>query len=117
MDVYFSEQDRRLIENLSYDPNRQPSYDSIKDCLVWNDERPEGLTSDGYGKLCDLWIARSFIHRGLPFSAHELDPAYFEQVWSTARKQGFQWPGFMRLKLNDADRLYYEEMRKSSNEV
>ncbi len=76
----------------------------MKDALVWEDERPDGLSLHGYEKLCDLWIARSFIHRKIPFSNWKLDPEYFEKVWLEATKQGFKWLGFNRLNLSDRDR-------------
>ncbi|MDY6781765.1 MAG: hypothetical protein SW833_04295 [Cyanobacteriota bacterium] len=115
--IYFSGNDLKLIESLVYDSSLDPSYEILKNTLIWNDERPDGLTPEGYEKLCDLWIARSFIHRKIPFSDWDIAPKYFEQVWSKAQKQGFRWPGFYRLSLNKQDREYYEnsmsELRKS----
>ena len=117
---YFWGNDLKLIEALVYNPNLEPSFDVMRDALVWNDERADGLTPEGYEKLCDLWIARSYIHRGIPFSESELDPEYFGRVWSEATKQGFKWPGFNRLHLSKQDREYYEkslrELRES-NEI
>lgn len=104
---YFSEQELKLIETLGYRPELEPSYDAIKNALIWEDERPNNLSPDGYEKLCDLWIARSFIHRGIPFSSYKLSPEYFEKIWLAARKQGFKWPGFYRLNLSDRDKNYY----------
>jgi hypothetical protein len=109
--VYFSGRDLRLIESLTYEPTSEPSYDLIKDALIWDDERPHGLTPDGYEKLCDLWIARSFLHKRIPFSSWKLDPIFFENVWSEAIEQGFSWPGFNRLELSEKDKQYYEIQR------
>src|SRR5438874_7732579 len=93
----FTGNDLRLIESLVFDPSLKPAFDPMKDCLVWADERAEGLTPDGYESLCDLWIARSFLHRGVDFSTHALDPNYFREVWDRAIQQGFNWPGSCRL--------------------
>jgi hypothetical protein len=72
---YFDGQDLVLIQSLVYNPALDPYYDFMKDCLIWEDERCElGLTPSAYEKLCDLWIARSFIHLDRPFSSHSLDP-------------------------------------------
>lgn len=106
---YFWGNDLKLIEALVYNPNLKPSFEAIKGALIWSDERPDGLTPEGYEKLCDLWIARSLIHQGIPFTDWPLDPEYFGTVWSQARKQGFKWPGFNRLHLNKQDREYYEK--------
>lgn len=107
----FVGEDLRLIELLTYKPSLKPSYDHIKNCLAWDDERADGLTPAGYEILCDLWIARSFIHRGLSFSIHELDPNYFRVVWERALGQKFKWPGFQRLTLSEEDKTYFERMR------
>ncbi|MBP0011480.1 MULTISPECIES: hypothetical protein [unclassified Roseofilum] len=109
--TYFSGENLELIEALVYDPTLKPDYDIMRDSLVWPDERPQGLDPDAYEKLIDLWIARSFIHKGISFSDHRLDPEYFERVWKEAREQGFQWPGFHRLHLSEPDREFYENAR------
>ncbi len=114
----FTGNDLQLIESLQYNPELKPSFDWMRDCLVWKDERPDGLTPAGYESLIDLWIARSFIHRGKSFSEHSLDPHYFEDVWKRALNQGFQWPGFSRLTLSDEEREFYkqEKLAASKNE-
>jgi hypothetical protein len=106
----FTGEDLGLIESLVFDPSLKPSYDEMRNCLVWADERVEGLTPAAYEHLCDLWIARSFLHRGLDFSTHKLDPDYFRVIWERACRQGFRWPGFHRLSLSEEDRAYYEQM-------
>jgi hypothetical protein len=114
----FTGNDLKLIESLVYDPTLTPSYDLIKNCLVWEDERIDGLTPAGYESLCDLWIARSFLQRKLDFSAHRLAPDYFKSVWERALEQGFHWPGFNRLSLSKKDLAYYEKaMHGAANEV
>lgn len=112
----FTGNDLHLIESLEFNPDLEPSYDLIKSCLVWADERPNGLTPAAYETLCDLWVARSFLHQGLPFSNHSLDPEYFENIWKRALKQGFRWPGFSRLTLNEGDKIYYTKMMQQNEQ-
>ncbi len=114
---YFSDKDLILIENLEYDPNIRPGFDFIKDALIWSDERPNDLSSEGYEKLCDLWIARSFIHKQIPFSSWKLDPYYFEEVWAAALKQKIKWPGFQRIDLTEEDKAFYEAQRAEAREA
>ncbi|HEY9870482.1 MAG TPA: hypothetical protein V6D08_15060 [Candidatus Obscuribacterales bacterium] len=111
----FTGNDLRLIESLEYNPSLEPSFDALRACLVWRDEEPSGLTPAGHEALRDLWIARSFLHRGLDFSVHPLDPEYFRNIWNRALRQGFKWPGFNRLSLNARDKAYYEEMLNQEN--
>ena len=106
--AYFNDRDRALVEALQYDPAAEPSFELLKGCLIWVDERADGLTSDGYERLCDLWIARSFLHRCEPFSSHPLDPEYFGRVWEEALNDKIRWPGFQRLTLSAADKAYYD---------
>ncbi|MDC0836010.1 hypothetical protein POG22_23890 [Geitlerinema sp. CS-897] len=111
---YFSGQDLKLIESLVYQPELEPSYEAIKDVLIWSDERPNGLSFEGYEKLCDLWVARSFIHRKVSFLSCKLDSTYFEEVWRRAVYQEFRWPGFYRFELKD--RLYYKKQRAETQD-
>lgn len=115
LEPLFTGKDLSLVESLEFNAELKPGYDLIKSCLVWTDERPDGLTPEAYENLCDLLIARSFIHRGVDFSAHKLDPVYFKNIWERALNQGFRWTGFQRLKLSDEDLAYYEKML-SNNE-
>ena len=108
---YFSEEELKLIEALTYNPELEPRYDIMKDSLIWDDEIPDKFNGDSYEKVGDLLIARSFIHRKVPFSSWRLAPTYFAEVWSNATTQGFKWPGFFRLELSDKDRKYYEQQR------
>ncbi len=111
----FGPDDLRLIESLVYDSSLEPRFDALRACLVWRDEEPKGLTPDGYNNLCRLWIARSFLHRGLDFFAHPLDPEFIRQFWQRAGKQGFKWTGFERLTLSTKDKEYYEKMLHQEN--
>jgi hypothetical protein len=103
---FFSGRDLQLIEALQYDPDLTPGFESIKSCLVWRDECPDGLTPDGYEKLSDLLVARSFIHQGRPFTSWKLAPELFGNVWSEANAANFRWPGFNRTTLSAADQEY-----------
>jgi len=111
----FTGKDLKLIESLVFDPNLTPSFDIMRSCLVWQDERPAGLSPTGSESLIDLWCARSFLHQGRDFSDHRLDPEYFRKIWERALRQDFQWPGFNRLTLTEADKVFYEsELKKLS---
>jgi hypothetical protein len=113
---YFDDRDRALVEALTYDPAEQPAYEYIKGCLVWRDERPDGMTPMGYERLCDLWIARSYLHRGMPLNSGPFDPDYFEKAWKHALRDGIHWPGFRRLTLSPEDKAYYELQLNDTSE-
>jgi hypothetical protein len=102
--AYFSARDRAAVEGCVYDPAAEPGYEAIKGCLIWSDERPVNITSEGYDKLSDLWIARSYIHRGLPLAPR------LQAAWERAVADGIRWPGFHRLVLSEADLAYYAAM-------
>lgn len=110
MEPLFAERDLQLIAGLEYDPALEPAFDEVKACLVWDDERPSGLTSIGYERLCDLWILRSYIHRGIPREKWGIDPGsgYFQDVWDRAQLEQIEWPGFKRMTLTEKDRDYLE---------
>jgi hypothetical protein len=115
--AYFSDRDRAIIEALTYDPTSEPSYESIRSALVWPDERPDNLTSEGYQSLCDLWICRALIHRGDPTFSTSLDPAIFQRRWAAALADNIRWPGFERLTLSAKDRAYYEKAMREEAEA
>ena len=115
--AYFSERDRAIVEALKYDPALTPAYESMRSALVWADERPDGLTSEGYEKLCDLWICRACIHRGDPTFSRTLNPAYFRELWAIALAEHIKWPGFNRLELSAEDRAYYERAMREEAEA
>ena len=110
---YFSERDLKLIKALVYKPELKPSYDIMRDALLWMDEWARELSSEGFDKFCYLLVARSYIHRGIPFSSYKSNPNLLEKVWLDAQNQIPQWPGFKRLELSPEDRAYYEEERNS----
>jgi len=105
---YFSARDRAIIEALQYEADAAPAFELLKACLVWPDERPTNLTSEGYEKLCDLWIARACLHRGQPIGSGTLDAPSFQRAWQEALDDRINWPGFRRLKLSPKDQAYYD---------
>ena len=84
MNTRLSPDDCGLLGNCVLDPDAEPSFELLKYCLVWPDERPNGLSRDGWRLLGDLLIVRGFLHRGVPSEEWGLDPAYFRQVWEDA---------------------------------
>ncbi|MGC4064900.1 MAG: hypothetical protein QM784_09715 [Polyangiaceae bacterium] len=102
----FTEVDRQIVNRLVYDPTCEPSYELMKACLVWSDERPTEISHDGYSLLCDLWIVRGFLHKNRPFEKWGLDPTYFQAVWSNGLIDVPLWPGFRRLELSEKHRDY-----------
>lgn len=106
----FSANDLEQIEQLVFEPNLKPNFDAIKFCLMWQDEKPARISIEGYEKLCDLWIARSFIyHRKLPRERWGLDPDYFWTVWQTALNENIKWPGFRRINLLREDENFLNQ--------
>lgn len=117
MEPVFSRKDLELIQSLVYDPTLEPSYEYLKGCLVWSDERPNGVTPDAYRNISSLWVARSLLHRGLTLADHPINPAYAQDIWDRAIHQIGNWPGFKRLTLSQKDLNYYEEeMNKARSE-
>jgi len=76
----FDGEDLARIEALRLDPEAKPGYCLIKSCLAWDDERPDGVTKEAWYTLCDLWIARSFLHRGKEIGGNMVDPDYYKNV-------------------------------------
>jgi hypothetical protein len=59
--------DRSTIEACVFDGSCLPSYEWVRGCLIWPDERPDsvlGMHGFGYELLGDLWTGRGLIHRG-----------------------------------------------------
>ena len=83
-------QDRSAIEALPFDPDATIAFHAILGCLVWSDELPDDLTSEGLAYLRELLGIRGAIHRGEPA---DLD------TWNLARMTGLRWTGFQRLVL------------------
>jgi hypothetical protein len=105
---YFSARDHHVIEALQFDGNAKPAFELLKSCLIWPDERPAGISPEGYEKLCDLWIARACLHRGQAIGSGALDPAQFQRAWQEALDDKINWPGFQRVKLSPDDQAYYD---------
>lgn len=106
--MHFTQDDRVRLEELVFDPTCEPSYELMKACLVWPDERPAMISKDGYEMLGDLWIVRGFIHRQVPCEQWGLDPNYFQEVWRNALSDVPNWPGFRRMHLSQLDQAYME---------
>ena len=101
------ERDLVLLRELVFDPSAEQTFDLLKYCLIWTDERPAAhLSNEGREFLADLWIVRGFIHRSLPKEQWGLDPGYFSEVWEFGQANAAQWPGFKRLVLSEAERAY-----------
>ncbi len=64
----------------------------------------------GYERLSDLWIIRSYIHRGISRTEWGIDPStgYFQELWDRVQASRISWPGFRRLKLSEKERAYLE---------
>jgi Fe-S-cluster formation regulator IscX/YfhJ len=43
----FTDADREIVNQLVFDPTCEPSYELLKACLVWSDERPTEISNDG----------------------------------------------------------------------
>ncbi len=105
----FVPSDRESLERLVFDPSCEPSFELMKGCLVWADERPAKISKEGYELLGDLWLVRGYLHRNVPVEQWGLDPAYFQEVWKNALEDVPRWPGFRRLDLSHAERAYLDE--------
>lgn len=106
--MHFKREDRVHLESLTFDPMCEPSYEWIRACLIWPDERPTKISSDGYELLGDLWIVRGFIHKHVPRERWGLDPEYFQEVWENALVDVPNWPGFRRMQLSISDQAYMD---------
>lgn len=97
------------LGKLTLDPTAQPSFELLKCCLIWPDERPpERLSSAGQELLSDLWIVRGFINRSVPHDEWGLDPVYFRETWNFGLSNVAGWPGFQRLTISYVERACLE---------
>jgi hypothetical protein len=117
MEPLFTGKDLQLMEALVYDPSLGPGYEALKGCLIWEDERPSGLSPDAYSNLCSLWGARALFHRGLTLADHPLNPEYSRDIWERALHQVPGWPGFKRITLSAKDKEYYEQNLNCTEEL
>ena len=116
METVFAGNDLKLMKSMVYEPDLEPSYEFLKGCLIWNDERPDGLTPDGYDNLSSLWIARALLHNGLGLSDDPINPDFTRELWERAMNEVPEWPGFKRITLSYKDRQYLESMLESSHD-
>lgn len=107
--IALSHHDREALGRLVYDPGATPSFEMLKCCLLWPDERAKNVSPAGYELLTDLWAVRGFMHRMVPRSEWGLDPAHFERAWEFGMREIPRWPGFKRIVLGDAERVYLEQ--------
>lgn len=127
--VYFSDEDRELIEALSYNKKLKPGFEIIKSSLIWRDEVPalgygipeRALSSDGCDKLYDLCIARTVNYHwpSINFRPNwwihdEEGRNLYKLAWEVAIESGVKWPGFekKRLHLSWADKRYLRKELK-----
>ncbi len=100
-----SSQDRALLESAQFDPRAKPSYESVKSCLVWPDELPDGLSLEGIQFIHRLLAARSFMYRGIPRKGRR---EYLQAAWDEASLSGLKWSGFRRLTVSPKDLAFLE---------
>jgi hypothetical protein len=82
---YLCGRDLGIIEALVYQPNLKPSYEAVKGVLTWRDEWSFELSQEGLEKIYKLWIARSYIHNGIPFPSYSrLNP---DLAFATSEKR------------------------------
>ena len=103
-----SPDDRAAVEALPFDPSAEVMYHEILGCLVWSDELPDDITSDGLSYLRDLLGIRGAIHRG---EDADLD------TWNLARMTGLRWNGFQRLVLTEEQRAALDRYRNDDREL
>ena len=108
LDSFLTQADRALIEGSTFNPALRPSFEVIKSCLIWADERPRELSRSGSQFIARLWVVRAFMHQGIPPEHWGVDPTPFEKAWRAAQSAGLKWPGFMRLNLSEEDARYFK---------
>jgi hypothetical protein len=109
-----SEHDRLLLRDAVYQPNTKPSYESVKSCLVWPDEVPDGLSADGRTTIFRLLAARSYMHRGIPLIGRLERLA---SVWKEAVASGLEWNGFRRTSISEADQSFLAKSIREEGEA
>jgi hypothetical protein len=105
----FSKVEVEAFEKLVFVATAEPIFDPMRDCLRWEDEVPEAVSSEIYKKFTDLLIARKYLHEGRPkdnwWSVEST--SYFLDLWLQALKEIPNWPGFKRLELGESDLEYF----------
>ena len=81
-------------------------FEEIKYCLVWPDERPEGLSSAGWELVGDLLVVRGYLHRALPVEQWGFAGGHaWLRTWNWALlDERLEWNGFRRLALTESER-------------
>ena len=111
----FSEQDRERIESLVFDTSLTPEFNAVSACLYWEDEMPGRISREGMTTIRILWMARSYLHQGLTFEAHNLNPEALRLLWQKATEEIPDWPGFKRLVISKKDKEYFEKWLSDKN--
>lgn len=111
----FSQEDRKLIEALVFDPSLTPVYNPVSTCLFWDDELPLDATYEARFVIRELWMLRALLHKGLTIESHPFDPESCRQLWDQANKEIPGWTGFKRLTLSEKDRAYLEREEAVEN--
>ncbi|MES3021174.1 MAG: hypothetical protein V4857_06265 [Pseudomonadota bacterium] len=111
----FTDAEIASLDRLVHDAHSRPYFDALRWALRWHDETPQQARGDGYQRLLELVVARSFIHQG---RAREhwfvLAPtSRYADIWDEARARAPNWPGFKRLELSNEERAYL--LRESTN--
>jgi len=109
-----SKEDRSLVESQPFDPLAKPSYESIKSCLIWPDEFPFKLSSEGHKRIHTLLACRSYMHRRIPLIGRL---EYLRQGWEEAVSAKLNWNGFKRVSISNEDLAYLLEQIKLETEA
>jgi len=95
-----------LLDTQPFDRLARPQFEEIKYCLVWPDERPEGLSSAGWELVGDLLVVRGYLHRAVPIEEWGMVGGQeYLRTWNRALlDERVPWNGFRRIALSDDDR-------------
>lgn len=110
MSLSISSKDRRLLAEQPVREGVAPMFEEIKYCLVWADERPEGLSSAGWELVGDLLIVRGYLHRALPVEQWGFAGGQeWLRTWNWALlDERLEWNGFRRVALTESERRVLE---------
>jgi sugar (pentulose or hexulose) kinase len=84
MEAGFTGQDLVLLKSLKYDPSLKPAYESIKGCLIWEDERADELCKELWAQA-QQQISEWPGFKRLTLSAE--DKEYFEDQIARAERE------------------------------
>jgi hypothetical protein len=84
MHFEFVGKDLELMKSLKYDPELKPNYESIKGCLIWEDERADELCKELWAQA-QQQISEWPGFKRLTLSAE--DKEYFEDQIARAERE------------------------------